>query len=202
LSDGGCDFPIDPALPADRAAIVWLPHLDPAAVLVAPAPEAFREAQSLGSMTPAFTRSATDGDYWLVDDRHSRLPALLIGGAQAATRAAVVIPLDADFVTRADAALRLWRLVAGRSSRRAPDRLTAQRRYRLTLTLRTLDARLNGESYRVIAQTLFGRAHIPVGAGWKTHELRDRTIRLARAGLKLMRAGYLKLLRHRRSRLE
>ena len=43
---------------------------------------------------------------------------------------------------------------------------------------------------------MFGRARIPAGPGWKTHELRDRTIRLARAGMELMRGGYLDLLRY------
>lgn len=127
---------------------------------------------------------------------------MLIGGANAVTPAAVVIPLDEDFGVRADAALRLWRVTTGRPRGRPPDRLTRQRRHRLGLTLRALDGRLADETYRTIAQILFGRSRIPAGAGWKTHELRDRTIRLARAGLKLMRGGYLDLLRHPRPQRE
>lgn len=73
---------------------------------------------------------------------------------------------------------------------------------RLRLTLRALDGRLAGESYRVIAQSLFGVARVPAGAGWKTHELRDRSIRLARFGLELMRGGYLALLRYRQRKRE
>ena len=90
--------------------IVWLPHLDPGAVIVSAAPDPFRDARSLERVTPTFERSAGDGSYWLVNERHGRLPVVLIGGASAATLAAVVIPLDADFDTRADAALRLWRI--------------------------------------------------------------------------------------------
>jgi hypothetical protein len=116
--------------------------------------------------------------------------------------AAVVIPLDADFAVRAAAALRLWRLVMGRPYARPPERLTRQRRQRLRLTLRALDGRLAGVSYRVIAQGLFGQARVPAGAGWKTHELRDRTMRLTRAGLKLMRGGYRDLLRSPRPQRE
>jgi hypothetical protein len=149
--------------------------------------------------TPTFQRGAADGEYWLINDLHGRLPAVLFGGASAATPAAVVIPLDADFGARADAALRLWRAATGRPPGRPPERLTRQRRHRLGLTLRALDGRLADESYRVIAQILFGRARIPAGPGWKTHELRDRTIRLVRAGLELMQAGYLDLLRYPRS---
>lgn len=111
---------------------------------------------------------------------------------------AVVIPLDADFNTRADAALRLWRIATGRPRVRPPDRLTRHRRHRLALTLRALDARLANQSYRVVAKYLFGRARVPAGPAWKTHELRDRTIRLARAGMELMQGGYLDLLRYPR----
>ena len=98
--------------------------------------------------------------------------------------------------------MRLWRAVTGRPRRRAPGQMTRQRHDRLTLTLRALDGRLAGASYRDIAQGLFGQTRVPAGAGWKTHELRDRTIRLARAGLGLMRGGYLDLLRYPQSRRE
>ena len=73
--------------------------------------------------------------------------------------------------------------------------LTQQRRHLLSLALRALDGRLAGESYRVIATGLFGDARIPAGPGWKTHDLRDRTIRLVRSGIDLMQGGYLDLLR-------
>ena len=149
-----------------------------------------------------FERAANDGSYWLLSSGDNRLSAVLIGGTNAAMPAAIVLPLDADFAARADAALRLWRVVIGRPRSRPPEWLPSQRRHRLHLTLRTLDGRLAGESYRVIAQSLFGRARIPAGAGWKTHELRDRTIRLARAGLELMRGGYLDLLRYPRPQRE
>jgi hypothetical protein len=153
-------------------------------------------------VAPAFAHEAVDGAYRLVNDGHGRLPTVLIDGADATVPAAVVIPLDEDFAVRADAALRLWRLVTGRPCRRSRDRLTRQRRSRLGLSLRALDGRLAGESYRGLAQSLFGLARVPAGAAWKTHELRDRTIRLARTGLELMRGGYLDLLRHPRAQPE
>jgi hypothetical protein len=107
-----------------------------------------------------------------------------------------------EVAARVDAALRLWRIATGRPRRQLPDRLTHQRRHRLELTLRALDGRLAGKSYRLIAQSLFGAARIPTGHGWKTHELRDRTIRLARAGSELMQDGYLDLLRYPRPQRE
>ena len=73
-----------------------------------------------------------------------------------------------------------------------------QQRTRLGLALRSLDGRLAGCSYRAIAQALFGPTRVPAGSDWKTHDLRDRTIRLCRRGLDLMRGGYLNLLRHPR----
>jgi hypothetical protein len=60
--------------------------------------------------------------------------------------------------------------------------------------IRALDARSAGGSYRVIAEALFGKKQIPDRA-WKTHDLRNRTIRLVQGGLALMRGGYRKLLR-------
>ena len=143
----------------------------------------------------AFARRAVDGEHWIINDGYGRLPALLIGGTNPDLPAAIVIPLDSDFATRAEAASRLWRLVTSRRRRRPPDRLTRQRRRRLGLTLRALDGRLAGESYRVIAAGLFGDARVLAGPGWKTHDLRDRTIRLVRFGMALMQSGYLDLLR-------
>ena len=196
LGIGDYDFAVDPNLPAGRAPLIWLPHLDPSAVLVASAPQGFRNASGLGTVTPTFERRGPGGNYLIVNDGHGRMPLVLIDGADPATPAAAVIPLDSDFAARAEAALRLWRFATGRPRRRPPDRLTLQRRQRLVLTLRALDGRLDGETYREIAQALFGATRVPTGVGWKTHDLRDRTIRLARAGVTLMQGGYLELLRY------
>jgi hypothetical protein len=68
------------------------------------------------------------------------------------------------------------------------------------LALRALDGHLAGATYREIAEVLFGTARVPSGSSWKTHDLRGRTIRLVRMGLKLMRGGYLDLLRSTRRR--
>ena len=165
-------------------------------MLVAPAPETFTDASPIGALTPVFTRQAAGDEHWLVNDRRGRLPVVLIGGANAATPAAVVIPLDADFAARADAALHLWRAAMGRPRGRPQGSLTLQQRRRLVLALRALDGRLAGNSYRVIAQGLFGETPTTTGPAWKTHDLRDRTIRFCRRGLELMRGGYLDLLRH------
>lgn len=111
---------------------------------------------------------------------------------------AVIMPLDDDLPTRAEAALRLWARIEGRGADhgREPLALTRQRRDRLILILRALDGHLAEASYREIAEVLFGADRVEREA-WKTSSLRDRTIRLVKGGLTLMQAGYRKLLRGR-----
>jgi hypothetical protein len=62
------------------------------------------------------------------------------------------------------------------------------------LTIRALDAWLQGNSYRDIAVGLFGRERIS-GRSWKAHDLRSLTIRMVKTGIALMRGGYRALLR-------
>ena len=97
------------------------------------------------------------------------------------------------FEIRAAAALRLWRGLTGRLPGRDPAILPAARRDRLLLALRALDGRLEKASYRDIAETLFGTSRMPE-RGWKTYDLRDRTVRLARLGQAMMQGGYRRLL--------
>ena len=104
-----------------------------------------------------------------------------------------VLPLDQRFERRAHAVRRLWRALNNRLIGPEVRPLPRQRRARLILSLRALDGRLDGANYRVIAEGLFGADRIP-DRGWKTHDLRNRTIRLVHAGVTLMRGGYLGLL--------
>ena len=106
---------------------------------------------------------------------------------------AVLLPLDQFFENRAIAAIRLWRGLAGRNPGPNPSALPKARRDRLILALRALDGRLDDATYREIASALFGDADVS-DRGWKSHDLRDRTIRLVRLGLGMMRSGYRQLL--------
>jgi hypothetical protein len=99
-----------------------LPHLDPGAVLITSAPEDFADARGLGAIARSFERRADDRSYWLIDEHHGRLPVVFIGGAGVTTPLAVTIPFDTDFAARADAALRLWRVVIGRPHTHCPYR--------------------------------------------------------------------------------
>ena len=59
--------------------------------------------------------------------------------------------------------------------------------------MRALDARQDGASYRAIAEVLFGAEGV-LERTWKTHDLRNRTIRLVQSGVALMRGEYINLL--------
>ncbi|WP_431014827.1 DUF2285 domain-containing protein [Bradyrhizobium pachyrhizi] len=104
------------------------------------------------------------------------------------------LPFDADFEQRAYAARRLWRAMNGRTAGPAFRDLSKQKRVRLSEALRALDAQTAGSTYRVVAEALFGKKRIPDRA-WKTHDLRNRTVRLVQTGLALVRGGYRRLLR-------
>jgi hypothetical protein len=112
---------------------------------------------------------------------------------------AAELPFDGDFEIRAHAARRLWRALNGRAAGPAFHELSPQRRQRLALALRALDGRIEGNNYRAIAEGLFGAKRVPERA-WKTHDLRNRTIRLVQNGFALMRGGYRALWRQGRRR--
>jgi len=109
---------------------------------------------------------------------------------------AVDLPLDRNFDIRLQAARRFWQALEQRALGPAPLALSIPTRHRLILALRAVDGWLEGNSYRKIAAGLFGARLIP-DRGWKTHDLRSRTIRLVQTGLRLMRGGYRALLYHK-----
>jgi Uncharacterized conserved protein (DUF2285) len=107
------------------------------------------------------------------------------------------LPLGADFDMQSRAADWLWSALNKQTLVRSRPTLSQQSRQRFTLVIRALDGHLEGNSYRAIAQVLFGTARV-AERNWKTHDLRRRTIRLVQAGLSLMRGGYRTLLRGKR----
>ena len=107
---------------------------------------------------------------------------------------AVELLLDANFDIRVRAAHRFLSAIEGRRLPTPPLALPRQRRQRVILTIRALDAWLQGNSYREIAEGLFGKEQVK-GRSWRAHDLRSRIIRLVQSGLALMRGGYRALLR-------
>jgi len=104
------------------------------------------------------------------------------------------LPFDANFDIRLLAANRFWSAIEGRRLGRPPLALPHHRRRRFILRVRALDAWLAGNSYRKIAEGLFGKERV-LGRSWKDNELRSLIIRLVKSAIALMRGGYRALLR-------
>jgi hypothetical protein len=192
--DGASPFATDPTLSSQDQAIFWAPEVLPTIIPVVRSHSASgSDVLSVANLPVGRIRQASDG--WHIVLRLREIEHRLwlkqppvIGGYYAAE-----LPFDADFEIRAHAARRLWRSLNGRAAGPAFHELSPQRRQRLAMALRALDARADGCSYRRIAEVLFGAGSIPERA-WKTHDLRSRTIRLVQAGSILMRGGYRDLM--------
>ena len=145
----------------------------------------------LEAAEPTLIASAEEGDFLdLLALAPSNGALLLPGPPEGAIT--FVLPFDDIFEERIETARRLHRLLV---RRRAPAAsLTPYRRRRLKLALRALDASLAGADYRTIAEALFGE-RVPKGAEFRDASLRAQVIRLVRYGVRLMRGGYLDLLR-------
>jgi hypothetical protein len=168
----------------------------PTVVLLAPTPAGLPIAPPIdvaGLGPDVAERTDEHRRHLVVRDRDEKF-RLCIYALERNQSLSVVIPLDGDFPVRAAAASRLWARMQGHASSETPCSLTKQRRDRLVLMLRALDGHLAAASYQEIAEALFGETRLE-REPWKTSSLRDRTIRLVKGGLALMRDGYRKLLR-------
>jgi hypothetical protein len=152
----------------------------------------------LGKLSGADLRQASDGWHAVVRLRGEAHRLWLQELPAKGTPIVLELLLDADFDLQSDAAHRLWSALERPALRVPHSEVTLQRRHRLILAMRALDGRIEGNSYRTIAENLFGTTRMPE-RGWKTHDLRNRTIRLVQTGTVLMRGGYLALLRRKRA---
>lgn len=121
--------------------------------------------------------------FWLTD-----APAVF------ATSYFVMLPLDALTELRAEAILRFWRALAGRSPGPRHFDLPPQTRSRHILILRALDGRSDGASYRKIAETLLG--FHGTKADWEIDPRKNQARRLVADGLRYEHGGYRDLLRY------
>lgn len=196
-SVGGWLFAADPDQSFLEQTIFWAPEVLPTVVLVRPALLAAPHSHvsfDFSDLSEGQLRQGADG-WHAVFHLHGVEHRVWLKEPPVVTVAyAVELPFDRDFEFRADAGRRLWRALNGRPAGAPMHALSAPRRRRLALALRALDARLDGSSYREIAEVLFGSGRIPEH-GWRTHDLRNRTIRLVQSGFALMRGGYRALLR-------
>ncbi|GGC94236.1 DUF2285 domain-containing protein [Chelatococcus reniformis] len=145
------------------------------------------------SELPVDIRRTPDGHCMLLRLGGVEHRALFRDKPVAGMRYAAALPFDEAFDIRVHAARRLWCALDGRPPGPIFRSLPRQREQRLALALRALDARLDGATYRTIAEMLFGADRLP-SRGWKTHDLHQRTVRLVQLGLRLMGGGYRELL--------
>lgn len=104
------------------------------------------------------------------------------------------LPSDRFFELRAHAARRFWRSLHRRPPGRDYSSLPAQLRQFHILSLRALDARLHGESYRSIAEVLLDFRGTK--EDWESDPRKNRSRRLVAHGLRMMRGGYRLLLHY------
>jgi hypothetical protein len=185
----GLRFPVDPGVPAEAAEVFWRPEIAPSLVL--PLEVDPRGAAARARRLPGAGPSKRDQD-----GLHLRLPnglqLLLRGDATPEAPLVVVLAFDGDFGLRVRAVQAFQRASDGAVGARS--RLKTAQRQRLERSLQALDGALNEQSYRSIAQTVFGAARVE-REPWKTASVRAVTIRLVRTGRALMRGGYLDLLK-------
>ncbi len=140
-------------------------------------------------------RRASDGWHglWQVDGIAHQfwLPEAV---PDAATIYAVTLPMDGFLELRLHAARRLWRSLARRSPGPAVGVLPNQLRQWHILSLRALDARLRGESYRTIAEVLLGFRGSK--EDFENDPRKNKARRLVAHGIKMMRGGYRLLLHY------
>lgn len=187
---GACDF-AESRDDDDARPVLWTASALPSVIALAWLPDDLANPHLRGA-PPLGPVLAEDGSERLIE-LQGTLHRVHLVEDPGARPACVLLPLDRAFELRAAPALRLWRGLTRRAVGSDLARLPAARRDRLVLALRALDGRLAEASYREIAEALFGAARMP-DRGWKTHDLRDRTVRLARLGFATMQGGYRRLL--------
>jgi len=106
----------------------------------------------------------------------------------------VILPLDKLLELRAEAVLRLWRTLAGRSDGRRAHDFPQQTRNRHILMLRALDGRVVGASYRKLAEILLGFEGRK--ADWENDPRKNQVRRLVADGRYYVQGGYRDLLRY------
>ncbi len=188
---------MDPDTPASEAKVLWRPEHVPTAVLLATAPDGFKNAKPLNHALLSGAAARYDG----TDGLHLLLPGdhrLMLLEQNPNQPMAVVIPLDNDFLLRVAGALRFRRLLTDKDAGPPPRalHLTPRHRKRMIQMLHALDGHLSDATYREIASVIFG-PKVVHETGWKTLPVRAQTIRLVKDAIAMMNRGYLQFLRGR-----
>lgn len=198
----GFDFLVDPDLTAAEATVFWRPELDPATlelttgdhpveqVRVPPEPARWRGAVTI--------HSGHGGRFALYRSGPVRVRLWLSGRAPPGPATGVWLPLDRYFEERAATAVAFWKAAADPpvtgAKPRNPSPIPAQVALMRRRILRALDAKLAGATYRTIAIALVAFDEDASARGWKTLTNRAVIIRLVKAGLRLTKGDYRRLL--------
>jgi hypothetical protein len=196
---GGFDF-AKRIFESANTAVLWTVTSLPTVTVVAATPDTIRRTDTTCVTFDRSSITAHDDGEHLIRVGSDAFHVHMLGEV-AASEISAVLPMDDLFDVRLAAARRLWLALNARKVPTNPARLTKQQRDRYVLALRALDGKLANASYREIAAALFGAKRVE-GRGWKTHDLRDRTIGLWELGRDMMEGGYRQLLvYHYRKRL-
>jgi hypothetical protein len=189
----GLRFPADPYRRADEEPVFWNPDDFASVITLKPAPTGWGAASTSLTDWPKdiILRDADDGLHVLVRHENTSHQMMVIDPLPLPHPLVALIPLDPTAPQRAGAVACFWQAI--RPKRPLKPRHRLLRRRRLIAILRALDGRLSGESYRAIAEALFGPRRV-AAYPWKTSPARDSVIRLTRSGLSIMGGGYRNLL--------
>lgn len=172
----------------------WTPDVDIGTVTLTETPPALLLDSSSLRFDDSPIVTDADGTYIIHGKGLNAVHLMVLAGSRPDGVLSALVPIGApDAPERLEALARLLRRLASPPGR-LRDRLTPQRRHRLTLMFRAVDAHADGETYRTIAEGLFGPARL-ADEPWKTSPIRDITIRLVRDGLRMVDGGYRRLLR-------
>ena len=151
---GVCPFVRDPDGPANLHPTIWRPELLPPTVVLVTAPDCYPRLEKISRRSISARRrraaTASDGGHIVVEDCAESTTALSARGSEQVKSCAVELPFDDDFRVRAHQPIRFQRRLTGRV-RRTPAKSMANHpahRQRLTLTVRALDAQIEGARYR------------------------------------------------------
>ncbi|MFT9468848.1 MAG: DUF2285 domain-containing protein [Gluconobacter potus] len=186
--------------PAGRTPVFWIPELSPDVIELR---EALANAKDPAVMPinlaelPDLVARLDDGGAWHgfwqpgASAHQVWLPTRPVGGA--ATYVAI-LPLDKLLELRAEAVLRLWRALVGRSEGKRTHDFPKQTRDRHIMMLRAFDGRAAGASYRKLAEALLGFCGRKVD--WDNDPRKNQVRRLVADGRYYVRGGYRDLLRY------
>ena len=176
----------------------WTPSLQPQAISLSPVEEPDAKAEpivTLAHLDGLDLRHAADGWHgvWQVDGVTHQfwLPHAV---PDAPAFYGTFLPGDDFYDLRSHAARRLVRALNGQRPGREFSKLPVQLRQWNILSLRALDARLRGESYRTIAEVLLGFRGTK--EDFEGDPRKNKARRLVAHGIKMMRGGYRLLLHY------